>query len=80
MALHIPRFFADLAISPSTGAPVLRDTFECGDGAVLAVVVRGDTVYAGCQDGYVKVLDLETRTLVRTIIVNEVSHFNLSEG
>ena len=64
----------------SSGAPVLRDTFECGDGAVLAVVVRGDTVYAGCQDGYVKVLDLETRTLVRTIIVNEVSHFNLSEG
>ncbi|KAK7689745.1 hypothetical protein QCA50_006384 [Cerrena zonata] len=55
----------------SSGEPVLRDTFECGDGAVLAVVVRGDTVYAGCQDGYVKVLDLETRTLVRTIIVNE---------
>lgn len=30
-------------------------------------------MYAGCQDGYVKVWDLETRTLVRSIIVVEVS-------
>ena len=29
------------------------------------------TVYAGCQDGTVKVLDLETNTLVRTIIGQE---------
>lgn len=46
--------------------------FECTHGAVLALVARGDTIYAGCQDGYVKVLDLETKTLVRTIIVQEV--------
>jgi hypothetical protein len=39
---------------------------------VLAVVASGDTVYAACQDGHVKVLDLETKTLVRTIIVEEV--------
>lgn len=56
----------------NSAVPSLQHTFDCGEGAVLAVVVRGDTVYAGCQDGYVKVLDLETRTLVRTIIVNEV--------
>jgi len=36
--------------------------------------VRGETIYAGCQDGYIKVLDLETRTLVRTIIVHEVNN------
>jgi len=38
--------------------------------------VRGDTIYAGCQDGYVKVLDLETKTSVRTIIVEEVWPFS----
>jgi len=37
-------------------------------------VVRGETIYAGCQDGYIKVLDLETKTLVRTIIVHEVKN------
>lgn len=37
------------------------------------MVVRGDTVFAGCQDGYVKVLDLETKTVVRSLIVAEVS-------
>ena len=29
-------------------------------------------MYAGCQDGYVKVWDLDTRTLVRSLIVEEV--------
>ncbi|KAF8073641.1 hypothetical protein FPV67DRAFT_1605948 [Lyophyllum atratum] len=51
--------------------PVLIHEFECNNGAVLALIARGDTIYAGCQDGYVKVLDLETKTLVRTIIVQE---------
>lgn len=35
-------------------------------------MTRGETVYAGCQDGYVKVWDLETKALVREIIVQEV--------
>jgi di- and tripeptidase len=35
-------------------------------------VAKGDTIYAGCQDGCVKVLDLETKTLIRTVIVEEV--------
>ena len=35
--------------------------------------MRGETIYAGCQDGYIKVLDLETGTLVRTVIVREVN-------
>ncbi|TFK40678.1 hypothetical protein BDQ12DRAFT_679847 [Crucibulum laeve] len=52
-------------------APTLVHEFVCNHGAVLALVARGDTIYAGCQDGYVKVLDLETKTLVRTIIVQE---------
>jgi di- and tripeptidase len=51
----------------------LQYTFECNQGAVLSIVVRGETIYAGCQDGYIKVLDLETRTLVRTVIVHEVN-------
>ena len=38
---------------------------------------KGDTIYAGCQDGYVKVLDVETKTLVRTIIVQEVCAQNI---
>lgn len=46
--------------------------FFCSHGAVLALVAFGDTIYAGCQDGYVRVFDLETKTLVRTIIVQEV--------
>ena len=46
--------------------------FTCNQGAVLALVAKGDTIYAGCQDGHVKVFDLETKTLVRTIIVQEV--------
>ncbi|KAF9265126.1 Zn-dependent exopeptidase [Marasmius fiardii PR-910] len=49
----------------------LLHTFSCTHGAILSIVVRGDTAYAGCQDGHVKVLDLETMTLVRTIIVQE---------
>ncbi|GLB38271.1 putative zn-dependent exopeptidase [Lyophyllum shimeji] len=51
--------------------PVFVHEFECSHGAVLALVARGETIYAGCQNGYVKVLDLETKTLVRTIIVQE---------
>jgi len=46
--------------------------FSFNHGAVLALEAKGDTIYAACQEGYVKVLDLETRTLVRTIIVQEV--------
>lgn len=57
----------------SSPLPILQYTFECNQGAVLSIAVRGETIYAGCQDGYIKVLDLETRTLVRTIIVHEVN-------
>ncbi|PIL22320.1 hypothetical protein GSI_15008 [Ganoderma sinense ZZ0214-1] len=56
----------------SKGAPQLLHTFDCGVGAVLSLVVRGDTIFAGCQDGLVKVWDLETRTLVRTLLVVEL--------
>ncbi|EFI27177.1 hypothetical protein CC1G_15002 [Coprinopsis cinerea okayama7 len=51
--------------------PTLEHQFQFSHGAVLAIVANGDTIFAGCQDGYVKVLDLETKTLIRTIIVNE---------
>lgn len=55
----------------TTAGPTIVHTFECNFGAVLALVARSDTLYAGCQDGHIKVLDLETRTLVRSIIVQE---------
>ncbi|KAF9046463.1 hypothetical protein BJ165DRAFT_1345379 [Panaeolus papilionaceus] len=55
----------------SNVVPQLVHEFPCNQGAILAIVSRDDTIYAGCQDGYVKVLDLETKTLVRTIIVHE---------
>ncbi|KAI0317637.1 Zn-dependent exopeptidase [Amylostereum chailletii] len=51
--------------------PEYQHTFDCCHGAVLSIATRGDNVYSGCQDGYVKVWDLQTRTLVRTIIVQE---------
>ena len=41
---------------------------------MLSLVVRGDTIFAGCQDGLVKVWDLETRNLVRTLLVVEVGY------
>jgi di- and tripeptidase len=52
--------------------PTELHAFECNNGAIYSLVVKDETVYAGCQDGSVKVLDLETKTLVRTIIVQEV--------
>ena len=58
---------------PNSIIPELVHTFSFTHGAILALeVYKGDTIYAGCQDGYVKVLDVETKTLVRTIIVQEV--------
>ncbi|THU93407.1 glutathione degradosome [Dendrothele bispora CBS 962.96] len=51
--------------------PTLEHNFPCSYGAVLSLIIQGDTIYGGCQDGHVKVLDLETRSLVRTIIVQE---------
>lgn len=52
--------------------PELEHEFAFDRGAVLSIVAKGDTIYAGCQDGIVKVVDLETKTLIRTIIVDEV--------
>ncbi|KAF4578670.1 hypothetical protein EYR36_000477 [Pleurotus pulmonarius] len=57
--------------STSSPLPQLVHTFTFQHGAVLAIAARGETIYAGCQDGYVKVLDVETRACVRTIIVDE---------
>ena len=46
---------------------------------MLSLVARDGTLYAGCQDGCVAVLDLETRSLVRLILAQEVRcHFLLS--
>ena len=45
----------------------LRHTFSGCDGGVLCLVARHGTVFGGCQDGHIKVWDLETKTLVRTL-------------
>lgn len=47
-----------------------KHAFTGCDGGVLSIVVRDGTIYAGCQDGHVKVFDQETKTLVRTLLVN----------
>ena len=59
-----------------SGALELVHTLECDHGAVLSLCARGDWIYAGCQEGYVKVWDTQTKTLVRTIIVQEVCCFS----
>jgi di- and tripeptidase len=51
----------------------LLDTIECTHGAILSLVTREDILYAGCQDGYVRVWDLQTNGFIRTIMVQEVS-------
>ncbi|KAI0247221.1 hypothetical protein BJV78DRAFT_1133717, partial [Lactifluus subvellereus] len=50
----------------------LLSTIGCTHGAILSLVTREDIIYAGCQDGYVRVWDLQTNTFIRTIIVQEV--------
>ena len=50
----------------------LLDTIECTHGAILSLVTREDILYAGCQDGYVRVWDLQTNGFIRTIMVQEV--------
>ncbi|THH11663.1 hypothetical protein EW145_g494 [Phellinidium pouzarii] len=55
----------------TSSGPDLLHTFDASAGAVLSLVARHETVYAGCQDGHVKVFDLGTKTLVRTIIAQE---------
>ncbi|KAJ7202821.1 hypothetical protein GGX14DRAFT_523684 [Mycena pura] len=54
-----------------SGTPNELHAFECNSGAIYSLVVRDETIYAGCQDGSVKVLDLETKTPVRTVIAQE---------
>ncbi|KAF7299223.1 Beta-Ala-His dipeptidase [Mycena indigotica] len=57
----------------SDGTPTEVHAFECtNSGAIFSLVVKDDsTLFAGCQDGSVKVLDLGTKTLVRSLIVQE---------
>ncbi|KAG9028121.1 hypothetical protein FS842_004810, partial [Serendipita sp. 407] len=45
-------------------------TFTGCDSGVLSLVVRNGTIYAGCQGGHIKVWDLETKTLIRTLIAD----------
>ena len=49
---------------------LLRHTFNACDGGVLCLVARNGTVFGGCQDGHIKVWDLETKTLVRTLDIH----------
>ncbi|KAG8994336.1 hypothetical protein FRB93_001592 [Tulasnella sp. JGI-2019a] len=46
-------------------------TFHSNVGAVLSILSSQGNIFAGCQDGHVKIWDLETKTLVRTIIAHE---------
>ncbi|KZT56318.1 glutathione degradosome [Calocera cornea HHB12733] len=50
---------------------VLRTTLSGSGGGVLSLAIREDTVYAGCQSGFIRVWDLETGAVIRTIIAQE---------
>ena len=59
-------------VAEDVHTPDLLGEFNCGHGAVYAIVTTRDTIFAGCQDGYAKVLDLESNTSVRSLLVEEV--------
>jgi di- and tripeptidase len=47
-----------------------KHTFSgCEDG-VLSLVARNGIIYAGCRDGQIKIFDQDTKTLLRTLLVN----------
>ncbi|EJU03191.1 glutathione degradosome [Dacryopinax primogenitus] len=50
---------------------ILRTTLNGASGGVLSLAVREDTVYGGCQSGFIKVWDLETGAVIRTITAQE---------
>ncbi|PVF99923.1 Zn-dependent exopeptidase [Serendipita vermifera] len=49
---------------------VEKHSFVGCEGGVLSIVTRHGLIYAGCQDGYIKVWDQESKTLVRTLLVD----------
>ncbi|KIY51443.1 Zn-dependent exopeptidase [Fistulina hepatica ATCC 64428] len=55
----------------ASGQPSLEYSFPGTKGAVYAIAATDETVYAACQDGYVKVIDVETKTQIRSILVEE---------
>ena len=46
-----------------------KHTFSGFEGGVLSLVARNGIVYAGCQDGHIKIFDQDTKTLLRTLLV-----------
>ncbi|KAG8911162.1 hypothetical protein FRC00_006970, partial [Tulasnella sp. 408] len=57
--------------SDSANNITLLHTFYAQVGGVLSIISRNGNIYAGCQSGHVKIWDIETKTLVRTIIAQE---------
>ncbi|EUC63300.1 beta-ala-his dipeptidase [Rhizoctonia solani AG-3 Rhs1AP] len=57
--------------SPVPSDPAAEETDEDIGGAVLALVVRDGTIFAGGQAGRVAVWDVETLTLVRVLVAAE---------
>lgn len=56
----------------------LLHTFSDLPGAVLSLAVRDSLLFAGCQDGQIKVWDMETRSCVRTIIAQEADILSMT--
>lgn len=46
-----------------------KHTFSGCEGGVLSLIARNGTIYAGCQDGNIKIFDQDTKTLLRTLLV-----------
>ncbi|KAG8907880.1 hypothetical protein FRB99_001739 [Tulasnella sp. 403] len=59
------------SVGDSPAAVSLVHTFHAGVGAILSIICRHGNIYAGCQEGHVKIWDIETKTLIRTIIAQE---------
>lgn len=53
-------------------------TFSDLPGAALSLAVRDSLLFAGCQDGQVKVWDLETRSCIRTIMAQDSDILSMS--
>lgn len=53
-------------------------TFDCLSGAVFSLVSRDDLLFAGLQDGTIKVWDLETKACIRTILAHKSDVLSMS--
>ena len=67
---------SDASTSLIRSLPISSGDYE----AVLSLAVADQTLYAGMQDGGIKVFDLETKSVIRTIVGTQVRKATLTES